>query len=133
MRRHLFAALLFLAGSSLCAVAQENADCLACHSDPTATGTRDGKTFSVHVSEKGFGKSAHAEVPCVGCHADLAGTEFPHAEDPARVDCAACHADEGTLQAKSLHGKAAARGDPLAPRCKTCPPSMPTTASRCSA
>jgi hypothetical protein len=56
----------------------------------------------------------------VGCHADLAGAEFPHPEDLAPVDCASCHADQGAVEAKSLHGKAAARGDALAPRCKTC-------------
>ncbi|HEX5043900.1 MAG TPA: hypothetical protein VFV75_13395 [Candidatus Polarisedimenticolaceae bacterium] len=119
-RSELLAAFLLLGGASLPALAQENADCFTCHSESSLTGTRDGKTISVHVSEKAFGKSVHAEVPCVGCHADLAGAELPHPEDLAPVDCASCHTDQGAVEAKSLHGKAAARGDALAPRCKTC-------------
>jgi uncharacterized protein with PIN domain len=36
------------------------------------------------------------------------------------VQCGTCHAQEQELHAKSLHGKAVARGDPLAPRCVNC-------------
>ena len=119
-RRALLLAFSLAAVLPLPARAQESADCLVCHEDASATGTRGGKTISVHVSEKTLAGSAHAALPCVGCHADLSGTEFPHADNPAPVDCASCHADVGTVEAKSLHGKAAARGDVLAPRCKTC-------------
>jgi hypothetical protein len=111
-------ALLSLGASR--ASAQENGDCLACHSDKAATGTRKGRTFSVYVDEKKFSGSVHSSVQCIACHADLAGKEFPHEEDLVQVDCGSCHTQEQELHAKSLHGKAIARGDPLAPQCKDC-------------
>ncbi len=94
----------------------------ACHSDRALTAERNGKTVSVFVDEKTVSAaSVHGTLPCVGCHADLAGKELPH-EDArcARVECGACHADEQQQHSRSLHGKAIARGDPLAPRCTTC-------------
>jgi hypothetical protein len=111
-------ALLLLGASR--ASAQENDDCLACHSDKAAIGTRKGRTFSVYVDEKKFSGSVHSSVQCIACHADLAGKEFPHEEDLVQVDCGSCHTQEQELHAKSLHGKAIARGDPLAPQCKDC-------------
>ena len=36
------------------------------------------------------------------------------------VKCGTCHSSEQDLYSKSLHGKAIARGDPLAPHCVTC-------------
>lgn len=112
-----------LAGTLLAAAslpAQENADCMLCHADKTQMGKRQGKTISVFVNEKKFAASVHGTVPCVGCHSDLAGQEFPHAEDLAAVDCGTCHAEQQEQHAKSLHGKAIRRGDPLAPQCKDC-------------
>ena len=44
---------------------------------------------------------------------------FP-ARHAAPVKCGTCHATEQELYAQSLHGKAIARGDPLAPRCVNC-------------
>jgi uncharacterized protein with PIN domain len=100
--------------------AQENSDCLGCHSDKTLTGIRGGKTFSIFVDEKKFGTSAHNSLTCVSCHADLSGKEFPHESGLARVDCGTCHDREQKLHAASLHGKAIARGDALAPHCGDC-------------
>jgi len=102
------------------ALAQENIDCLACHGDKGATGTRKGRTISVYVDEKKFSGSVHSSMQCIACHADLADKEFPHEEDLAPVDCGSCHTEEQELHAKSLHGKAISRGDPLAPECKDC-------------
>jgi hypothetical protein len=99
---------------------QENSDCLACHNDKSLTGTRAGKSFSAFIDEKKYGTSVHGSLTCVTCHADLEGKELPHAEDLAEVKCGACHASEQELHAKSLHGKAIARGDKLAPRCSDC-------------
>ena len=111
--------------ATLCVVAgragaQENTDCLACHSDNEATGTRKGASISIFVDEATFQGSAHKELQCVGCHTDVAGKDFPHDEDLAPVDCGTCHGDEQALHAKSLHGQAIAAGDPLAPHCKDC-------------
>jgi uncharacterized protein with PIN domain len=100
--------------------AQENSDCLGCHSDKSLTETKKGKTLSLFVDEKRFGGSVHASLQCVSCHADLAGKELPHEEKVAPVECGTCHDKEQALHAKSLHGKAIAKGDPLAPHCKDC-------------
>ena len=64
--------------------------------------------------------SVHAGRTCLDCHASLAGVEMPHAVPVAPVACERCHAAQGRLYAGSLHGKAAARGDELAPRCASC-------------
>ncbi len=102
------------------ALAQENEECLACHGDVTLTTERGGKTVSVYVNEKKFAGSVHASQPCVTCHMDLAGKEFPHEGTPARVECATCHGEIAEQHTSSLHGKALARKDPLAPGCTTC-------------
>ncbi|MFZ0796632.1 MAG: cytochrome c3 family protein, partial [Terriglobales bacterium] len=98
---------------------QPGAECLACHGDKSMSTTRAGKTVSLFVDGKRFATSVHASFGCTGCHADLEGKDFPHST-PARVQCGTCHSSEQELYAKSLHGKAIARGDPLAPRCVNC-------------
>jgi len=120
--RHRFLWLVVAAAPLLTgvAVAQENSDCLACHSDKAVTGTRKGRTISVFVDERKFVSSVHGSLTCVSCHADLAGKEFPHDEGLASVACGTCHAPEQELHVKSLHGRAISRGDPLAPHCKDC-------------
>jgi len=102
------------------ALAQANEDCLICHADPDLTGTRDDKEISVHVDAETFASSVHGDLDCVYCHADLAGAELPHDEDVAPVDCSLCHEQQAAEHRESLHGKAVARGDPLAPTCSTC-------------
>ena len=83
------------------------------------TTTRAGKTVSLYVDGKKFATSVHGSFGCTGCHADLEGKDFPH-EKPAPVKCGTCHTTEQEQHARSLHGKAIARGDPLAPRCVNC-------------
>jgi uncharacterized protein with PIN domain len=100
--------------------AQENTDCFSCHSDKTLKGTKKGKSISVFVDEKKYSGSMHASLTCVSCHTDLEGKEFPHEEELAPVNCGTCHAAEQEQHAKSLHGQAIKRGDPLAPHCKDC-------------
>jgi hypothetical protein len=98
---------------------QPGAECLACHGDKSTTTTRAGKTVSLFVDGKKFASSVHASFGCTGCHADLEGKDFPH-ETPKRVQCGTCHATEQEQHARSLHGKAIARGDALAPHCVNC-------------
>src|ERR1022692_4751881 len=98
---------------------QPGAECLDCHGDKSTTTTRAGKTVSLYVDGKKFATSVHATFGCTGCHADLEGKDFPH-PTPARVQCGTCHATEQEQHARSLHGKAIARGDALAPRCVNC-------------
>ncbi len=113
--------LFFLAALACGSVfAQEDSDCLACHSDNTLTGHRSGQVISVYVSEGRYAASVHGSVTCIGCHADLKGQDLPHADDLKKVNCGTCHAEEQALHSKSLHGQAVARGDPLAPRCSDC-------------
>ena len=116
----LAAALIALLASSPAVRAQANDDCLTCHSDPEAKGARKGKEISVHVDPRAFASSVHGQLECVNCHQDLAGAELPHAEDLQPVDCSPCHEEVAKAQHESLHGKAEARGDRLAPSCKFC-------------
>ena len=95
-------------------------DCLACHGDKTMTTKRGGRTVSLFVDGKRFGGSVHGAVSCTGCHADLDGKDLPHDVPLKKVQCGNCHSDEQDLFAKSLHGRALARGSNLAPRCVNC-------------
>ena len=99
---------------------QSNDDCLMCHSDKTLTGQINGKTVHVFVDQQVLKGSVHKDVDCVSCHADLAGTDFPHKEIVAKAQCVPCHDDEQTLYSQGIHGEAKAKGDPLAPICQTC-------------
>ncbi len=95
-------------------------DCLGCHGDRGLTTRRAGRTVSLFVDGKRFGGSVHASLGCTGCHADLEGKELPHSAPLNKVNCGTCHAEEYEQHSKSLHGRAVARGDPLAPRCVNC-------------
>jgi hypothetical protein len=97
-----------------------NDDCLACHSDKSMTTKRGGRTVSLYVDGKKFSSSVHSPLSCTSCHADLEGKDLPHSTPLARVQCGACHSDEQKQHANSLHGKAIARGDSLAPHCVNC-------------
>jgi hypothetical protein len=121
MRKLLVAAMFLVLGFWVTpARAQENTECFGCHNDKTLEGSRAGKKISVFVDEKKFAESVHAALTCVSCHEDLAGKELPHEGGLKPVKCGTCHSSEEALHAKSLHGKAVARGDQLAPRCKDC-------------
>lgn len=102
------------------ASAQQNSDCFSCHEDKSLTRTHKGKAGAVWVDEKKFSASIHGALACTSCHSDLEGKELPHEENLKPVECGTCHLKEEELHAKSLHGKALARGDPLAPGCKNC-------------
>ncbi len=98
----------------------QNDVCLACHGERSLTAERRGRSVSLFVDGGKFSASVHGELTCTTCHADLEGAEFPHPAPLARVDCGMCHAVEQEQHARSLHGKAIARNDPLAPRCADC-------------
>ncbi|MFH2201841.1 MAG: hypothetical protein ABIJ96_01880 [Elusimicrobiota bacterium] len=95
-------------------------ECFDCHGEAGFQTERDGKPLSLHVDQKKFAASVHQGLACVSCHADLEGKEIPHAERLRPVDCGVCHAEPQKKFADSLHGKALARGDKLAPRCASC-------------
>ncbi len=95
-------------------------DCLGCHSDRSLTTKRGARTVSLFVESKRFSSSVHSSLGCTGCHADLEGKELPHSTPLKKVDCGTCHSQEYEQHSKSLHGRAVARGDSLAPRCVDC-------------
>jgi len=97
-----------------------NDDCLACHGDKSMTTKRAGRPVSLYIDQKKFAASVHGPLQCTNCHADLEGKELPHNAPLAKANCGSCHGDEFQQHAKSVHGKALARGDALAPRCVNC-------------
>ncbi len=59
-----------------------------------------------------------APLQCTNCHGEV--KELPHSTPMPKVNCGSCHSDESQQHSKSVHGKALARGDALAPRCVSC-------------
>ncbi len=101
--------------------AQEDERCYRCHDDPELTGFRGDDEIPMFIDAEIFAASAHADLACIECHEDLAGSRRRrHAEDLEAVDCAACHRREAREQRASLHGAAEAAGDPMAPGCADC-------------
>jgi Cytochrome c7 and related cytochrome c len=98
----------------------QNEVCLGCHSDKSLTTKRAGRTVSLFVDNKKFSPSVHGSLSCTSCHADLEGKDIPHSTPLKKVNCGTCHSEEQEQHARSLHGKAIARGDALAPRCTDC-------------
>ncbi len=96
-----------------------NADCLACHSDPSMTKDENGKQVSLAVDEKKFTSSIHGSMfTCVDCHADV--KEVPHSNTPAKPACAQCHADQQKAYDSGFHAKAIKGGDSKAANCQDC-------------
>ena len=123
--RFRLAAACLLAGLALAAapgraIAQENSDCLTCHEDKDLSKKREGRTVSLFVDEKKFTAAVHGKVACIGCHADLKGSDFPHAETLKPPTCTPCHEKEVADNAASMHGRAVARGKAVAPKCLDC-------------
>jgi uncharacterized protein with PIN domain len=114
------AGLLLLVAAAAPAADVSNDDCLACHSDKTLTTKRGSRTVSLFVDGKKFSSSIHGALSCTSCHVDLEGKDLPHSTPLARVQCGNCHSEEQKQHAASLHGKAIARGDALAPHCVDC-------------
>ncbi|MBI5241679.1 MAG: hypothetical protein HY926_14495 [Elusimicrobia bacterium] len=105
--------ILVLAALLLClpaAVPAEDDSCLGCHAD-RASGAPE-----MPVSK--FQTSVHKSLGCAACHQDKDG--YPHEPKGRPVSCGGCHAEAQKLFEDSLHGKALARGDALAPRCQNC-------------
>ena len=115
---------LAAAAALLCAIpasAQDNDRCYACHDDSEMTGYRGDDEISMYIDPKVVSGSVHSGLACVECHEDLAGSKRRrHAEDLEAVDCSSCHRKAAREQRSSLHGAAAAAGDPMAPSCADC-------------
>ena len=113
---------VFLAWASNALSAQKlkDADCLACHSDPTlTTADANGSTVSLAVDENKFKHSVHGRLfHCVDCHSDV--KSLVHEKPPEKVSCAPCHADAETAYAHSTHAKASKTGKNPAATCEDC-------------
>jgi cytochrome b subunit of formate dehydrogenase len=120
----LVSAVLLLSGLAAGTFAQENEDCLECHSVEGLSMLRDGRTIDLFVDADRFDESVHAGMDCTMCHFELMDVEeYPHARDLERVDCTGCHDDDdGPVNdwRESTHGRLAEEGDPLAPLCQDC-------------
>ncbi|HEX9006510.1 MAG TPA: cytochrome B, partial [Bacteroidota bacterium] len=98
----LFAALLVL---PLTLLAQTSADCLGCHSEPSLSTTRKGKTVPLFVDGKKFTASVHGSLECVACHEGFDPQALPHKKSIKPVQCQNCHTDgEVEKYNKSVHG-----------------------------
>lgn len=98
-------------------------DCTDCHGSGPHQAKRPADE-APNFDAASLRASPHAGVKCVACHMDVAQDEdFEHAEGKrklAPVDCGACHKEERAQYDESLHGRAHAKGEKLAPTCKSC-------------
>ncbi len=106
--------------SSFRLFAQDNSECLMCHEDKDLRGNRNGRNISLFIDEKKLLSSVHKDALCIDCHIDLKDAELPHADDLKKATCIKCHSEAQKLYEEGLHGKAFAKGDPLAPYCNDC-------------
>ncbi len=116
--------LIFLIFSSLNLLSQvSNEDCLGCHGVEGIEGiTERGKSLNLYVPENALQGSVHEYFKCIDCHKGAKTfEEAPHADKPLQIACVNCHeAIYEEYKNKDVHGKAHAKGDPMAPMCQGC-------------
>lgn len=100
--KFIFALFLFFSASSTL-LAQENEDCLSCHTDEELTTERDGKTISLFVKEDHLKNSTHKKLKCISCHTGFSIDDIPHKENIEPINCMTCHKDAGVKH--SFHPK----------------------------
>ncbi len=116
------AAAAFLAASVFAvpdtAAGQDDDSCLMCHEMAAFFAGKEDPSRYV-VTRQQHERSLHGRrgVLCTDCHR---GLTIPHPDEPQAATCDACHAAQVRQHQASLHGQAAARGDPLAPSCSDC-------------
>ncbi len=94
-------------------------DCTMCHQPGAPNATR-APDEAPNFDASGLRAGPHAGVECAKCHDELQNGDFPHKQKLKKVDCGHCHAPEYRNHVESLHGQAEARGEKLAPTCKSC-------------
>ncbi len=92
-------------------------ECAGCHETGRRTGKRE-RGMAPPFDAAGLRASPHAALECNNCHDT--GKETPHPEKLPAVDCGSCHPEQQAQYTESLHGRAARRGDKLAPGCVQC-------------
>ncbi len=112
------------------------ASCIRCHgahdvlppSDPAALSSRERASELCGTCHGGAARkvaaSAHASgtgggASCVDCHSGHA-VPIPRGNGHELDTCGRCHEKQRQQHARSLHGRAAVRGDRMAPTCVTC-------------
>lgn len=99
----------------------DNADCLACHGDPSLETTApDGTKRSLFVDEAQYSASIHGRNRCTSCHLDIVEVPHPDGFRPKAVSCAQCHRLETGIYLVSDHGMAVHQGVEEAASCKDC-------------
>ncbi len=123
--------VLFFAVSSYRLYAQENSECLDCHTDPSKVDvkvrvdhvTGEVEIVSMLVDEELFHASAHGgeDFYCIDCHADLEESEGEHYPNLQPVDCITfCHDDPAEEFLESSHVALMKENDIQPPTCKYC-------------
>ncbi len=73
--------------------------CLDCHGKKDAKKKVEGKTVSVYIDPKEYGKTVHRRISCIRCHDGIASS--PHRT--LRFNCASCHGYHGEGTAHDPH------------------------------
>ncbi len=93
--------------------------CLHCHADPALGRAKPGERGrTMYVDRSMLGRSRHAKIACVGCHAGI--TRLPHEPKLGPATCVSCHPREAQAYAASIHGQGLARRDADVPTCQRC-------------
>ncbi|MBW2308852.1 MAG: cytochrome c3 family protein [Deltaproteobacteria bacterium] len=134
------ATLFFIFWTPNSARAVDNEECLSCHNpeilkwskeeressvEPAPEGTIEKKKYENRRADltlsfdlEGFKKSAHQDMACTDCHADI--EETPHLSILEPVDCATCHEETGEEIKDDYHFKKLQAGDMDVPLCQDC-------------
>lgn len=94
--------------------------CLKCHAREGVHKVVAGQKISLHVEDAELQNSAHKNIPCVKCHADV-DPRLPRPCQPSgRIDCSNCHARVAKDYDDSTHGKAHFNKKGDVPYCTDC-------------
>ncbi len=78
----------------------------------------NSKCAECHEEETKTKASAHAAVPCSGCH--VKHEEYPHPENTPKPACKSCHAQSVARFEQSEHAAQIRKGNQMAPDCASC-------------
>jgi predicted CXXCH cytochrome family protein len=95
-------------------------ECLKCHEKTDVHKLVGGQKISLTVLREDIQNSAHRDIPCVKCHADIDPQRHRPCETVGRVDCSNCHAQIAEDYFESAHGQAYAQKNPKSPYCTDC-------------
>lgn len=109
-KRYIISLISPLLLSSMLAQAETatNEDCLACHSNPSITGSKNKNPF---VDPLQFGRTSHASVGCTSCHNAVPSAHPDNGLIVTKASCENCHTELQAVYKKSIHGENASCGD----------------------